>query len=672
MQGRRPRSGHGCGSRERRSRRSGRRTRSTPVPPGSPRGGSKYWDDFVVSGASEPEPPPPEPDPEPVSLVTEVVGDGTVVVDPVQEQYVAGDVVALTATPGDGQLFVGWSGDVSGSENPLTVTLAADGDATTADTTTVAATFESEPPPEPDPEPVSLVTEVDGDGAGVVDPVPTTLAADGDATTADTTSVAATFEPVETNPDSAPVIDVWEGLDQQFGQLGVPQVAVNIHGNVSDPDGISSFTYSLNGDPDVAVRVGPDGRRLAGRGDFNVEVAVVDLVDGPNAVELTAVDGSGETTVQVVNVGFQSGNVWPTTYDVDWNTVAEIGDAAQIVDGKWALENGGLRIVEPAYDRLVAIGDVSWADYEITVPVTINAIDERGFTSGPSGTAAALGLLLRWNGHTDDPIVTSQPKTGWRPYGAIGWWWWDTIDSARLQIMNNGGGTMAGTPYGPPPAVGTTLWYKMRVETQPDGAGRYSLKVWPSTEPEPSSWSLQGQAAPGDAATGSLMLVAHHVDATFGSVQIRPLNATSGLELGVDVSGSGSVAVSPDQPTYAYGDEVTLTATADPDWAFTGWSGGATGWQNPLTLTLTESTQVTAQFSPSNGNPVVTGVRVDPFADAATVSWVTDELTTGSVAYGPTTAYESGTVVSDTLATEHSVNLTGLEPGATYHFRISA
>src|SRR6056297_3016494 len=128
----------------------------------SMRGGSKYWDDFVVSGASEPEPPPPEPDPEPVSLVTEVVGDGTVVVDPVQEQYVAGDVVALTATPGDGQLFVGWSGDVSGSENPLTVTLAADGDATTADTTTVIATFESEPPPEPDPEPVSLVTEVVG------------------------------------------------------------------------------------------------------------------------------------------------------------------------------------------------------------------------------------------------------------------------------------------------------------------------------------------------------------------------------------------------------------------------------------------------------------------------------------------------------------------------------
>src|SRR6056297_3375096 len=243
MQGRRPRSGHGCGSRERRSRRSGRRTRSTPVPPGSPRGGSKYWDDFVVSGASEPEPPPPEPDPEPVSLVTEVVGDGTVVVDPVQEQYVAGDVVALTATPGDGQLFVGWSGDVSGSENPLTVTLAGDGDATTADTTTVTATFEPEPPPpdpEPDPEPVSLVTDVVGDGTVVVDPVleqyvagdvvaltatpgdgqlfvgwsgdvsgsenplTITLAADGDATTADTTTVIATFEPEPPPPEPDP------------------------------------------------------------------------------------------------------------------------------------------------------------------------------------------------------------------------------------------------------------------------------------------------------------------------------------------------------------------------------------------------------------------------------------------------------------------------------------
>jgi regulation of enolase protein 1 (concanavalin A-like superfamily) len=543
------------------------------------------------------------------SLTTDVVGAGSISVDPDLPSYAIGQSVTLTANPSPGSTFAGWSGDASGTTNPVVVTIAAD--------TSVTATFQTT-----------------GDG---------------------------------------PLIDVWHGLDQQFGAVGVPQAAVNILGNVSDPDGVASLTFSLNGGPETSARIGSDSRRLARAGDFNIELPITDLDNGDNDLRLTAIDGDGDHTVVQMNVDFVAGNTWPTTYDVDWSTVTDLTDVAQPVDGRWVLEGDGVRIIEPSYDRLLALGDVSWTDYEITVPVTINAIDESGFSSGPSGTAAALGVLMRWGGHTDDPIVTSQPKTGWRPHGATGWWWWDTPTSARLQLSRSTGGNIDATSYGTPPAVGTTLVYKMRVETETNGLARYRLKVWPSTQSEPAAWTLDGTGSAGDVTNGSLLLLAHHVDATFGDVQIRPVNGSTGqFQLVTDTSGSGTVAVSPDQSDFAYGEQATITATPQPGWVFSGWSGDATGSANPLTVTVTGPTQITANFVSTSSDPVIGNVVVTPYADGAVVAWTTDKPTTGVVSYGTTAAYGLGTATSTTLSTSHSVSILGLDPSTTYHFRIEA
>jgi len=540
------------------------------------------------------------------SLITDVVGAGSITVDPSLTEYQLGQQVELTAVPAPGSSFTGWSGDVSGSANPTTVVVGVD------------------------------------------------------------TKVTATFVAQQT----APTIDVWNGTDQHFGDLGVPQVAVNVHGNVSDPDGIASLSYTLNGGPSAPLRLGGDMRRLARPGDFNVELPVVDLIDGDNDLRITAVDGTGEVATADVNVAFSAGNVWPTTYDVDWSTVTDIQDVAQVVDGKWSLESGGLRILEPSYDRLVAIGDISWTDYEVTVPVTINDIDEAGFVSGPSGTAAAVGLLMRWSGHTDDPIVTQQPKTGWQPFGAIGWWWWDTPTSARQQIMGNYGSTLSATSYGTPPTVGSTLMYKMRVETEAGGYVRYRLKIWDATTTEPSSWTLEGMDTPSDPQNGSLLLLAHHVDATFGDVSVRPVNGSSGLDLAVGTVGSGSVDVTPDQPDYAFGDDVVLTATPDQDWTFTGWTGDITSTDNPLAITMTESLDLTANFASLSDDPIISDVDVQAFTTGARVSWTTDKPTTGVVAYGETASHEIGTAASSVWGTQHSVVLDGLTPATQYHYRI--
>jgi len=66
-----------------------------------------------------------------------------------QAQYTAGTVVTLTATPDAGYVFSGWSGDLSGSASPATITIDAN--------KTVTATFT--------PIPYTLGTNVVGSGS---------------------------------------------------------------------------------------------------------------------------------------------------------------------------------------------------------------------------------------------------------------------------------------------------------------------------------------------------------------------------------------------------------------------------------------------------------------------------------------------------------------------------
>jgi hypothetical protein len=187
----------------------------------------------------------------------------------------------------------------------------------------------------------------------------------------------------------APDIDIWYGLNQRFGHIGDPQPWANILGNVSGPDGVASLVYSLNGDPEVTLSIGPDSRRLQSAGDFNVDIDVADLINGTNQVVITATNNLSEQSVETVTVEYTAGNDWPLPYSIDWSSATSIEDVAQVVDGLWELETDSVRTSITGYDRLVALGETSWDDYEVTVPITIHNM--------PSG--GGVGILLRWDGH---------------------------------------------------------------------------------------------------------------------------------------------------------------------------------------------------------------------------------------------------------------------------------
>jgi hypothetical protein len=112
--------------------------------------------------------------------------------------------------------------------------------------------------------------------------------------------------------------------------------------------------------------------------------------------------------------------------------------------------------------------------------------------------------------------------------------------------------------------------------------------------------------------------------------------APTGFTVATAATGSGSVTRSPDQPTYASGSVVQLTAVSGTGFAFTGWSGDTTGSANPFTVTVTHALSYTAAFADTAAPTVslLSPIGGDSWAFGTThaVTWTaTDNVGVASV-----------------------------------------
>jgi peptidoglycan hydrolase-like protein with peptidoglycan-binding domain len=82
----------------------------------------------------------------------------------------------------------------------------------------------------------------------------------------------------------------------------------------------------------------------------------------------------------------------------------------------------------------------------------------------------------------------------------------------------------------------------------------------------------------------------------------------------------------------------------------------------------TSSISVTVRNSP----PVITSMSSGtPTTTSATITWTTDENATSTVNYGKTISYGTASS-SSAFTTSHSITLTGLTGGTTYHFQVAS
>lgn len=150
------------------------------------------------------------------------------------------------------------------------------------------------------------------------------------------------------------------------------------------------------------------------------------------------------------------------------------------------------------------------------------------------------------------------------------------------------------------------------------------MGTYSSTETVPAGWELtditcDDANSSGNVTTGEATFnldPGETVKCTFTNTKVHTLT--------VNTSGDGGVTAVPDQTTFLHGETVELTAAADPGWTFAGWSGSASGSENPLTVTMDGDKTITATFTQNEYTltvNVVGGGSVDVVPDQAVYNY---------------------------------------------------
>src|SRR5262245_60032652 len=361
----------------------------------------------------------------------------------------------------------------------------------------------------------------------------------------------------------------------------------------------------------------------------------IDVGSPPNSAPMGLVANPGGTRVYVTDIRFDENNL-VNVFEVSAIDPALVDNPARNpVVGTWVIDPDPVTNPQPTDDTLATPGGVALSPdgSRLYVPndssddVTIITFSNGsrvhvtvgtqpvGIATDPSGLVYVVNIVAQ-TVSVIDPVTNAVVKTigvGPNPsvFGAFATAGPPPPPQFLLSLGTVGSGTIS-----PQPASATGLY---------NAGTAVSLTALPDPGFAFTGWS--GACSGSNATCVVTMDSAKSVTATF----------TAQYSLVVTTPGTGTVTAHPSSTSWQYlaGTSVTLTATADPNFVFTGWSGGACAGSNATCVVTMDSTKsVTATFT-------------------AQYSLFLTTLGNGTVSASPTSTtwkYLSGTVVRLTAA----------------------
>ncbi|MDD5093322.1 MAG: endo-1,3-alpha-glucanase family glycosylhydrolase [Dehalococcoidia bacterium] len=428
-------------------------------------------------------------------LSTSISPTGSGAISPNSGIYAAGSQITLTATPASGYFFSGWGGAVSGSQNPLTLTMGSD--------MNITATFTKVQN--------TLSTSISPAGSGRVSPSSGSYAAGSQIT-------------LTATPASGYFFSGWGGAAS--GSQNPFTLTMDSSKAVTATFTKSQYTLSTSISPSGSGSISP------GSGSYGAG----------NQVTLTAIPASGYTFSGWSGATTGTQNPATVTMDANKSVTATFTKVQYTLSSSISPAGGG--VISP-----------SSGTYGARSQATLTATPASGYTftawgGSASGNQNPLTITMDGNKSITATFTRIQYALSTTVSPAAS----GTVSPASGSYESGSSVTLTATP----------------------SAG-YSFSAW--------SGAITGSQNP----VTITMNAARNVTATFTKDVTYTLTAS--------LSPAGSGTISPNSGTYAAGSRVILTATAASGYTFTGWSGAIASTQNPVTITMNAAKSVTATFT---------------------------------------------------------------------------